>query len=248
MRARLSYRDIAVRAQELLPRFGGLVSDIPYEDKGILSSEMLFLAASLPQEFSGRLLESGRARGQSTLVLSLTFPDREIESIEYNRDSPDVPVAEARLKGRANVTLLFGDSEVLLPQMLRAGDAVLIDGPKMFRAVRLAIKLLATGKPVGVFVHDMGVATAERRFLALFFPEATFSDNLGFARIASVLDQDAVRKGAPLRRLEDVQGEFGYGYGLAYLPLKQGRSYRLLLHAASGYDALGRCLRLLRLG
>jgi hypothetical protein len=176
-----------------------------------------------------RLIESGRARGQSTLMLSLALPDREIVSIEFDRNSPDVPVAEARLRGRKNVTLLYGDARSLLPEMVREGDVVLIDGPKGFRSVRLAITLLASGRVSHVFVHDLSVGTPERNFINSNFPEALFSDCRDYAEIGQLADSglgDVIQR---TQRLDGFSGRFGYGYSLTALPYQRGRPYRWLL-------------------
>ena len=74
-----------------------------------------------------RIIESGRARGQSTHVLALMFPESEIASIEFDEKSPDCLVAAARLASFKNVQLLFGDSTKLIPSMLIENDVVLID-------------------------------------------------------------------------------------------------------------------------
>ncbi len=240
------YADIRAQALRMLPSFKTTVVQVPYEEKGILNSEMLFLCTCLPEDFRGRVLESGRARGQSTLILSLMFPQSPVLSIEFNKESPDVPVAAERLKGRSNVTLLFGDATKRLPEMLQKGDAVLIDGPKMFLAVRLALRLLATGKPVAVFMHDMNIGTAERAFLDRFMPETLFSDARILAEVTSPLDESAVAKNSPHTRLDGFTGDFGYGFSLACIPYVPGRAYRLLLALSYLYDALSRVLRRLR--
>jgi len=113
----------------------------------------LFYAAIKP--FAPKqILESGRARGKSTLSLARCFPDARMVSVEYDRQSENASAAEAKLKNESNVDLLYGDSREILPQRLQAGDAVLIDGPKDFRALKLAADLLRAGKPCAVFVHD----------------------------------------------------------------------------------------------
>jgi hypothetical protein len=236
-----SYEQILARTRELIPKYGSMLAATPYEAKGILNSEMLFLASCIPPEFTGRILESGRARGQSTLILSMLFPHTEILSIELNRDNAsDVDTAEKRLRDLTNVQLLYGNSEMILPSMIRSGDFVLIDGPKMFRAIRLALRLLASGKTAGVFIHDMNAGKPERRFLDMSFPEAVFSDYRPFAEIAAPLDADAVQKGAPMRDLDAFEGEFGYGYGLAFLPYQPKRNYAALGALSYAYDAIER--------
>jgi len=140
-----------------------------------------------------RVIESGRARGQSTLLLSTLllstiFSDLPIVSIESDRHSPDVQVAQERLRGRSNVSLRFGDAIRILPAEVRQGDAVLIDGLTAFRGLRLALRLLATRKLKLVFVHDCAFGSEERGFLDAHLRGALYSDSIEFARIARVLD------------------------------------------------------------
>src|SRR5712691_11468351 len=87
---------INIAAAEMLPAFQRHVAGIPYERKGILYSEMFFLYLCAQASRPSRIVESGRARGQSTLVLSTIFPDLDVVSIESDADSPDVQVARAR--------------------------------------------------------------------------------------------------------------------------------------------------------
>lgn len=136
----------------------------------------LFYAAVKP--FAPKqILESGRARGKSTMILARCFPQSRIVSVEYERESENAPAAEAKLKNESNVELLYGDSLEILPQKLQDGDAVLIDGPKDFRALKLAINLLRTGKPCAVFIHDFPTASPQRKFVERNFPNAFFGDD-----------------------------------------------------------------------
>lgn len=205
--------EILRRAGAEAAGFATRIQDVPYERKGILYSEMFFLwlCAGAPR----RILESGRARGQSTLLLALAFPDIPIVSIEHDPGSPDVPVAAERLAGRSNVDLRFGDATRILPDLAAPGDVVLIDGPKGFRALRLALRLLAQGRVGTVFLHDMLRGTAERSFLETHLPSTLYADDPRFAELARPLDAA-------------VQGEIPPGgYGLACLQRDAGASYRL---------------------
>lgn len=176
-------------AQLRFPDVRRIASEIPYEQKGILYSEMLFLLACLGAKRPARIIESGRARGQSTHVLALMFPQSEISSIEFDETSPDCPVAAARLASFKNVQLLFGDSTRLIPSMLRDEDVVLIDGPKHFRAIRLALRLMATGKPAAVFIHDVDRSAPERDYLDRNVPGVLYSDEAEFVKAFSSLDE-----------------------------------------------------------
>ena len=56
------------------------------------------------------------------------------------------------------------------------------------------IKLMRTGKPSMVFIHDLYAGSHERRFLERYFPDAIFSDNPKFLREYSFLDgKDATK-------------------------------------------------------
>jgi len=221
-----------------LSAFQALVADIPYERKGILFSEMFFFWLCSRTVRPRRILESGRARGQSTLVLSRCFPEAEILSVESDRNSQDVVAAAERLKGCANVRQLFGDATRLLPQMARPGDGALIDGPKGYRGLRLALGLLAGGKTSLVFMHDTTAGSEERRYLDKRMPEAFYSDLPAFAALAHGLDQ-SVEDDLPEAHRWTPAGapSGGYGYSLACLPAQSGRGYRLLL-AQAYFDGL----------
>lgn len=236
----MEYSDITSTARTLLPEFRSNISSIGYERKGILYSEILFMLACMKGITVQRVLESGRARAQSTLLLAKALPQSEILSIEYDPNSPDVPVATERLRGYSNVKQLFGDAREELPRLLEDGDVVIIDGPKMFRAIRLALNLLATGKTPFVFVHDVNPGTAERRFLDLCMPECRFSDSRMVAEITSAADESAKNMLPFNQWLEGFEGEYGYGFSLGCLPYVRGRSYRLLWVYAVGFDI---CMR-----
>jgi predicted O-methyltransferase YrrM len=133
------------------------------------------------QPFAPRqILESGRMRGGSTLMLARCFPEARIVSVELDRDPAHTTVAEARLKPHGNVELLYGDSRDILPKRLQPGDAVLIDGPKGFRALKLALQLLRTGKPCAILIHDFYPREPARKFVERYWPGAFFSDDAAF--------------------------------------------------------------------
>ncbi len=212
-----------------LAQFQALIAGLPYERKGILFSEMFFFWRCARTLKPRRILESGRARGQSTLILSHCFPETEILSVEYDRNSPDVAVAAARLQGRGNVQQLFGDATRLLPQMAQAGDVALIDGPKGYRGLRLALRLLADGKMPLVFLHDTATGSQERRYLLSNMPEALYSDQPAFAGVAHHLDQGAWDELPQANRWTPAGAPAaGYGFSLACLPHQSGRGYRAL--------------------
>ncbi len=164
----------------------------------------LFYAAVHPYA-PGQILESGRARGKSTLTLARCFPDTPIVSVEFDSGSPNAAAAEAKLKGQQNVELIYGDSRDILPRRIRSGDAVLIDGPKGFRALELALLLLRTGKPCAIFVHDFPSGSPWRRFVERHWKEAFFGDDPLFEQFR-VLDQ-----GRDPRTQPNDHTDHGYG-------------------------------------
>jgi len=187
-------KTMLTQAAESVDEFARLVANVPYELKGVWFSEMLFVRAILARLAWTRILESGRARGQSTHLLAVCFPDREIISIEKDSGSPDVRVAVARLAPFAHVKLMFGDAMQCLPELMQRGDAVVIDGPKGLRAIRLALQLLRTGKPSAVFLHDCGRGTEERGFLERHMPEVLYSDAAEFVDRYAFLDAGCADK------------------------------------------------------
>ena len=182
---------VAERADALLPKFQEAIAEMLPEAGfgGIWESEMFLFYAAVAPCAPKRILESGRARGKSTLTLARCFPETRIISVELDRESATAGAAEAKLKPYPNVELLYGDSRTILLQQLQSGDAVLIDGPKEFRAVELALQILRTAKPCAVFVHDFPAGSAWRKFVERHWPEAFFGDDPLFDRFR-VLDQD----------------------------------------------------------
>jgi predicted O-methyltransferase YrrM len=192
---------VAKSADELLPEYQRVIETISPEAGfgGIWESEMFLFYAAVKSFGPKQILESGRARGKSTLILARCFPESRIVSVEYERESENTPAAEAKLKNEANVDLLYGDSREILPEQLQAGDAVLIDGPKDFRALKLAVDLLRTGKPCVVFVHDFPPNSPQRKFVERNFPKAFFGDDPLFTRFQS-LDNERDPRPNPQRR------------------------------------------------
>jgi hypothetical protein len=199
--ASLTKSAVAERADELLPEYREIIATIPPEAGfgGIWESEMFLFYAAVKPFAPKQILESGRARGKSTLILARCFPDARIVSVEYDRESENAAAAEAKLKNERNVDLLYGDSREILPERLQDGDAVLIDGPKDFRAVKLAVDLLRTGKPCAVFVHDFPPGSPQRKFVERNFPNAFFGDDPLFQPFQT-LDDERDPRPNPQRR------------------------------------------------
>lgn len=207
---RLTYEQLSLKAHLEEKAFRKLIEDIPYERKGILYSEMFFMYLCLKDSAPQTILESGRARGQSTLILSKIFPDSEIISIEHDETSVDVQVAYERLKNCKNVKLMFGDATTLLPNLANKypNSIVLIDGPKGFRAVRLALKLLKIKNVLKIFVHDTSYDTQERKFLKKHFPDLIYSDMPEISEVTRMVD-DVEDLDIP----ESYRYRYGHPYG-----------------------------------
>jgi hypothetical protein len=172
-----------------LHKFSTSLTDIGYEKKGIWFSEILFIFAFCEYFQSKLLLESGRARGQSTLCLSKLLPKTEILSIEHIKDSEDSLIAEERLKKQDNVKLVYGDSfESLKKIKFNTNFFMLIDGPKNKLAINLAKKILINEKCLGVFMHDCNKGGIERSFENEHKGISYFSDDEQFCERFKYLD------------------------------------------------------------
>jgi len=213
-------------AQQHLAKFESMANGLDYERKGVLFSEMFFLYAAAQVVKPKRILESGRARGQSTLLLSYAFPEAKIISVEHDKNSPDVRVAQARLADRSNVELLFGDATKILPQKLERGDVVLIDGPKGFRGLRLAFRLLMTDKPSLIFIHDCPLNSPERAFLDRHISGVFHSDAQEFVRNYAHLDQIHSDTKIHTPSFDSTQS---YGFVFSCIPYHADMNYSKLL-------------------
>src|SRR4030095_1451341 len=183
-----SLGDLLGEAEVLLPRSLEATGGLSHEKKGIRRSELFFFYSLVAPLKPKRIIESGRARAQSTLVLSRLFPKASIVSLEADAHSPDVALAAERLHDCENIECLFGDSLRLLPDLVQPGDVVLIDGPKDFRALKLAFRLLRGGQPAAVFVHDLWPGSPARKFVDHYFPSALFTDDRQWVERYATLD------------------------------------------------------------
>ena len=218
----------------LLSEFERRTAAAPYEEKGVLFSEVFFLMAAVAQLKPTRLFESGRARGVSTYWLGACFPDSEIVSIEYDPTSRDVAFAAANLHASKNVQCLFGDAQKLLPTLVKPGDVVVIDGPKHFRALRLAFRLLCQHQPSAVFIHDCFQGSCERTFLERGIPGVFFSDDAEFVQRYRGLDEPcwALRKDLVSDEFRVPYVSHGstssYGPTFACIPFSPSLNYSVL--------------------
>ncbi|HEY1583651.1 MAG TPA: hypothetical protein VGF73_11195 [Chthoniobacterales bacterium] len=234
------WTDLLGTAERLLPSYLAAVGDLSHAHKGIRRSELFFFYTLVAPGNPARIIESGRARGQSTIVLSRLFPETAIVSLESDAGSPDAKVAAERLRDCRNVDCRFGDSLLLLPEMVEQKDVVLIDGPKDFRALKLAFRLLRTGKPSAVFVHDLWLGSPPRHFVDRHLPSAFLSDDARWVERHAQLDS---RKNIPPRDSSGKKTAYGATLGCFQAGAENyGRRLRQC-SAAQGADRLRETVR-----
>ena len=182
--------------QEILNNFDDFYDDfkiatknIADEPRGILRSEAFFVR-SLCGQNPKRIIESGRARGQSTYLLAKSLPNTKIISIEYDKDSVDSQFALERLSECENVQCLFGDSRKLIPELVEDGDILLIDGPKDMDALNLLAKISNQVRLGGGFIHDAHEGSILRQWLGTFKPKLLYSDHYEYIRKYCHLDHN----------------------------------------------------------
>lgn len=169
-----------------------------YELKGIFHSEMLAFCALIAALRVEHVIESGRARGQSTESIARFINGRDIafDSIEFDPVSPDVAVAKHRLRPVSDrVNLLFGDASNVVPAILDdRATLVLIDGPKGVGAMQLAIAALRNPNVRAVCIHDVHKnAQPHRRCMEEIFPKIWFTDDAAFVERFSGIDEECWR-------------------------------------------------------
>src|SRR5437762_13831608 len=98
--ALLSKAALADRADAFLPEYRRIISAILPEAGfgGIWESEMFLFYAAVKPFLPKQILESGRARGKSTLILARCFPDADIVSVEFDRQSENAADSDTKLK------------------------------------------------------------------------------------------------------------------------------------------------------
>ena len=228
-------RNLLGEAEALLPRYLEATEGLVHEKKGIRRSELFFFYALVAGLSPVRIIESGRARSQSTLVLARLFPRASVVSLESDPASPDVKVAAERLRECDNVDCRFGDSLLLLPKLIEAADVVLIDGPKDFRALKLAFRLLRSGKPLAVFVHDLWLGSPARRFVDRYLPSALLSDDPEWVQRYASLDS---KRRTPPPASNTLRHVYGATMG-CFEANRENYSLRLLQSsAAQGADRI----------
>jgi hypothetical protein len=215
-----------------------MITDLQYEDRGIYNSELVLICSLLKMCEIKNVLESGRARGHSTYVLSEYFSKQvnsKIVSVDYERNS-DTDYSEQRLSAYTNTILKYGHANVLFKEIIRTeipenlNYAVLLDGPKSLNAIYLAARMIRSKHcPSIIFIHDMrryegGVKPSFHRFLCqTIFDRAFFSDDFGISTEVIAADQSVFtqRGGSPHKAYQPYVKNFlptgSYGPTLAII-------------------------------
>jgi hypothetical protein len=190
-----SVQNIIEICREEKPLFLQTLHGFTHEIKGLMNSEMLLFCAMSKHLGAAHVLESGRARGNSTEILARFFaptPGVRVFSVENLKYTEDSVIATRRLyKRHANLSLLYGDSFAVLPDLCsrRVPCTVLIDGPKGKYALQLASVLLAEEQVKAVFIHDSHKDTEHRPAIESLYPETFSSDDPAFVGAFGSLDE-----------------------------------------------------------
>lgn len=205
------------------------IASEPYEPRGILHSEMALIIHICRRLGIEVVIESGRARGQSTYMLAKYLPSVRIHSVEL-RDHPDEAIAQDRLSRFPNVNLYHGDGALLLPRIVEAHRqriAVLCDGPKGAAAVGILQGAFRWPHVAAGFIHDMrrldhGAPSPHRADAIARLPNHAFSDDPRIVSAASWMDATIIAAGGPAGPAhEAVFGSYGPTVGV-FLNQHQG--------------------------
>ena len=115
------------------------------------------------------------------------------------------------------------------------GNVILIDGPKDFRALKLAFRLLRSGKPVAVFVHDLWLGSPARRFVDRYLPSTILSDDPRWVQKYASLDSARL---APAASPNDPPRAYGATLGRFELAAENYRLRHFQCRAAQGWDRI----------
>jgi len=164
-----------------------------FETKGIFNSELLFFYSLIKKYGIEHIIESGRARGQSTEIIArLTEKDGIVfDSIEFDKNSPDVLIAEERLKSFKQLKLHYGDSFEIMPKLIGSKKtAILIDGPKGVQAQKLGAMMLNHENVLLVFHHDVHRDATDVRghMEQIYQKNILFTDDEKFVKEFSCVD------------------------------------------------------------
>ena len=184
------------KSKELQSAFDDILQKAsPFEIKAILNSEILFFISIIQELGIKHIIESGRARGQSTELITrfAMLKDIKFDSIEYDYLSEDVSICAERLYPiKDHVQLHFGDANKIAPSLLQEEKptALIIDGPKGAEGALLAVELMDKHPNIkAAFLHDIHRASQPlRQILEDNFCDLIASDQKEFVEAFSFLD------------------------------------------------------------
>ncbi|MCX7957119.1 MAG: hypothetical protein N2643_04415 [Endomicrobia bacterium] len=200
--------------------------DFKFEPKGVFNSELLLIYSMVIENDIDVVLESGRARGQSTYILAKVFENFNvhIKSIELEKYTEDTIVAMRRLRKFKNLELYYGDSFKVINRLIpKATTVVLIDGPKSYDALKLACQVLKYRQVKVVFIHDVHKDSDTRAFIEEFFPNSFFTDDKDYVSSFEYLDTkcwqqqrlwEEAKDWYPYRRGEKVMQSYSSTLGM----------------------------------
>lgn len=198
----------------------------PYEQRGIIHSEAALIVHTCLRVGIERIVESGRARAQSTYMLAKYLPHVEIHSIEL-RENDDADFGRKRVGEFANVTLHDGDGAILIPEIVSQSGvptAVLCDGPKGHSAIEIVSRCLAYRHVLVGFIHDMrrldhGEPSPYRLSAEERFEIHRFSDDPVLVNGTSWMDAVVLEAGGPCGpQFEAQYGSYGPTIGAFFNP------------------------------
>lgn len=186
-----------------------IISSVKYQNRGIWNSELALMVSLLSSLEIYKIIESGRARGHSTQIISKSmthFEDFSLYSLD-NSNNEDVQFGITQLKSHQKVHLHNGDANKLISEIIRnelndeTNYGVILDGPKSINALYLVCKLARrTNPPKLIFIHDMrrienGIHPSFHRFMAgSLFERIFFSDEFDWNSGLVMLDKSVVEK------------------------------------------------------
>lgn len=201
------------------------IASEPYEDRGILNSEMALIIHTARRLGIEAFIESGRARGHSTYLLAKYLPDVIIHSVEL-RDSPDEMFACQRLMSFTNVRLTSGDGSAIIPELVKSDarrTAILCDGPKGEAAVAIIRKCFKHRHVMAGFIHDMrrldhGLPSPHRAAAVAAFPRShRFSDDYRLVASSSWMDANVRAVNGPCGPAHEAEfGSYGPTVGVFF--------------------------------
>lgn len=246
----MNKQSILNAAQSFENDFKQILSDsFSFEIKGILNSEMLLVTTLIRDLKIEHIIESGRARGQSTEIIARTLQHLDtqktkFDSIEFDPNSPDTKVAAKRLAPLSDyVNLHFGDAFKILPQLITKDlkTLILIDGPKGDDALLLISHLLKYNNVIAICVHDFHQNSSGRPLLNKYFQKLFASDDFDFVNFFSNLDSlcwqehqkyPETKNWGPYKRGNTVMASYGPTLTCLFSPFTDHQQY-IFKHAVT---------------